>query len=95
MPLIAAALVEDDGTFISQRGFTGIVHVPASGLYVLTLANPPADLNNLVVEVTQGGTVAGQEAASFGLPDLINVRTFDAAGVLTDRIFMITVYDLT
>ena len=71
------------------------MHVPGSGVYTLTLATPPASINNLVVEATQIGSVAGMEAVIVGVPDQVIVHTFDAAGVFTDRFFMVTVHDVT
>jgi hypothetical protein len=93
-PLIASAQVNSTGTFIAQQGFSGITHV-ATGQYDLDLSNPPADLNDLSVSVTQGGSVGGQQSVLFNNPNIVTVYTFDAAGVAADRVFLISVYDLT
>jgi hypothetical protein len=59
------------------------------------LANPPVDLNNLAVLVTQGGLVDGSAAWLAGVPNHVIVRMFDGAGVLVDRGFSVAVFDLT
>ena len=67
----------------------------ASGIYDLMLANPPGDLNNLAVVVTQLGLVDGSSTWLANTPNHVIVRTFDTAGALVDRSFSVNVFDLT
>lgn len=95
-PVIAAAVVNGTtATYISQQGFTGAITHVGVGVYDLLLLNPPANLNNAVVEVTQISSAAGQEGVTFSSPNHVVVHTFNGAGVAADRDFMVTVYDLT
>lgn len=95
-PLIAAARVDVNGAFVSQQGFSGIAHTPASGTYALTLANPPASLDDLSVQVTQVNfDGSGEQLVDFTDPDVIEVFTFDSTGTISDRPFMVAVFDLT
>lgn len=93
-PLIAAAKVNFTGTFATQSGFTSISH-PSTGNYQLTVTNPPANIVDLLAEVTVIGNLASTATVLFTAPDLIDVSTFDATGTLADRNFVITAYDLT
>lgn len=94
-PVIAAAQVDSVGAFNSNRGFLAISHVVGTGVYDLTLASPPVNFNNLVAEVTQINGASGQETIVLSIPNHVIVNTFNAAGVPTDRVFMVVVYDLT
>jgi hypothetical protein len=95
--LIAAALVNSDGTFplgASHPGFSAVVH-SGLGVYTLTMTNFPANGNNLIVNATQTSLVDGTAVwISPGAPDIV-VRTFDTAGLPADRIFTVTAYDTT
>ena len=97
--MIAAGLVANPGFFVSEQGFDPpIAHVPGSGVYVLTLTNPPPTLANAVVTAllsTNPGT-PGQvvRTADIGL-NMITIETFNAAGVPTDLSFNIVVHDVT
>lgn len=93
-PLIAAAKVNFTGTFASQRGFTSLSH-PSTGNYQFTVTNPPANIVDLLAEVTLIGNLASSATVLFTAPNLIDVSTFDATGTLADRNFVITAYDLT
>lgn len=94
-PVIAAAVVNSNGVFISEQGFTGITHTPGSGVYVLTLANPPLSSNDLAVVVTQANILAGQVSYLAPAANQVEVHTFDAAGLAADRIFTVIVHDLS
>jgi hypothetical protein len=92
--VIAIAVVNSTGDFIGQQGFTGIAHVPGSGVYTLATSNLPTILNNTAVVITQAGLVDGSSTWLI-LPGQVIVRTFDQAGTLVDRIFTVVVYDMT
>lgn len=94
--LIAAARVNAAGTFVAERGFaTGSeVHDPGSGVYNFQLADPPKDILNVVFNVVLVGGPAGMIAANSTEPNNVEVRTWNAAGALFDRAFMITAFDL-
>lgn len=101
-PVIAAAAVAANGFFAAQNGFTGMAaaHVPGTGVYVLTLTNPPPNLGSLVITATPihpapGVGVAGQITAGVIVPNQIEIITYNAAGVPTDRSFYVVVHDLT
>jgi len=98
-PVIAAAVVGAGGTLFSrQSGFVGAgpVSHPAVGEYHLQLANPPADLNNLVVAPALVGiSVNGEIAWIFNGADEIIIWTSDSAGVPEDANYSLVVYDLT
>ena len=93
-PIIAAAEVNSDGTFISEHGFSASSH-PATGQYTVTLTNPPANLNNLAVSITLAGNAGGQVSFLTNTGGIIDVFTFSSGGVATDKIFSIVAYDLT
>ena len=95
--MIAIGRVSLAGTFVNQRGFTGVInHVPGSGVYDLFLSSPPPSLNDLVVEATIARFASsGQITVAFSPPNVIEVNTFNGAGVAADQTFMIDVFDLT
>jgi hypothetical protein len=98
-PVVGAANVNSNGTFIEQTGFSSSSH-PAVGQYVLTLTTPPPPLpgnNALVVLITPVGLVGRQVSYLFDPPSdsgIIRVFTFDAAGVPLDDVFSIAVLSL-
>ena len=95
-PVIAAANVNSGGVFLTQQGFAaGITHTPTSGIYVLTMANPPSDPTAFAVQITQSNSGGGMSTWADGGSGTIIVNTFNDAGVATDRIFSITIYDLS
>ncbi len=87
-PVIAAANVSAAGTFLAQTGFTTIVH-EGPGAYALTLANPPANPNDIIATVTQsnGEGVVGYSVSS----PIIDVTTNSPP---SDAAFSIVVYSL-
>lgn len=94
IPVIAAGLVNVDGTFLSQIGFATLTH-PGPGQYSFQLSNPPVIVNNAVpVATILNGSVAGQVTFII-VPGGFDVVTYNAAGVATDRLFSIAVFDLT
>jgi len=98
--VIAAAAVASPGFFVTQTGFAGIAHDPGTGVYTLQLASPPPNLSaGLVItalQISPAPGVAGQITnTALTAPDLIEITTYDATGVPTDRSFYIVVYDLT
>jgi hypothetical protein len=94
--VIALAHVFANGTLFVQKGFTGIApHVPGSGVYDLTLANPPANIDDVIVAVTPYGSLVGVTLIT-AAPDRILVTTFDTTtGLNIDSDFMIVAYDAT
>lgn len=78
------------GAFVNQSSpfpFSGLAHINASGLYDYTPVAPFP----LAALVTIEGIVASMVAYDFADP-LVQVRTFDAAGVLADRAHTIAIY---
>jgi hypothetical protein len=67
--------------------------VPGSGEYQLTLATIPVDTDLLAIEITLIAS-PGEESAIYVAAGVIGARTYNSAGVLEDRSFTITVYDL-
>ena len=103
-PIIAAATVNGvaapapaPASYSSETGFEGPVGHPSTGRYALQLENPPADLSFLVVVATLLSPIpaAGEIEWFFTNPDTIIIRTFNSAGVSTDKSFSVVVYDLT
>ena len=93
--MIAAGTIGLDGIPFGQKGFTAIVHTGV-GVYTLTVAQPPANANNYVVDATQFGTLSGEIIWITGaLLNQLIIRTFDAADAPADRAFSIVVYDVT
>jgi hypothetical protein len=95
--IIAGALVNSDGSFPginNHPGFLSVAHT-GTGVYTLVLTSYPAISNNLMVEVTQAGMVAGSSAWIGTTPPNIVIRTFDSTGTLADRVFTITCFDTT
>jgi hypothetical protein len=97
-PAIAAAVVNGGvPSFVSETGFTGAPVSGSPGQYTLTLANPPANLNNLVVApaiIDLTGT-PGEIVWSVNGPNQIIIFTFSGTGVATARNFSLVVYNLT
>jgi hypothetical protein len=97
--LFAAARVDGStGAFVNQHGFIpgSEVHVPGSGIYRCRFSNPPDDVErNAVGNATIAGPSPGFITLSCMNPDLVEVRTFNAAGVPEDRDFMGTAFDLS
>ncbi len=90
LPIIAAASVALGGTYVSSSGFVpGITH-PGAGVYVLTLAAPPPDIN-IIVELTPVGAAFAVVASV--VAGVITVNTADRAGTPSDFQFYITVTD--
>lgn len=59
------------------------------------MTNFPADGNNLIVTATLAGLVGG-EITWRGLPgNVLEIRTYDSAGTLTDRVFTVAAFDTT
>lgn len=97
-PILAAAIVNSDGTYITQTGFTGAIGTPATGQYQLTLENPPPSppgSNALLVLITIAGSAGGQNSYLFDSDSVVHAYTFDAAGAAANKIFSITVFDLS
>ena len=95
--LIAAARIDATGTTIFQHGFVPgtVVHVPGSGVYGFQLADPPKNILEALCNATLVGGPAGMIAATSSAPHHVEVRTWNAAGALFDRSFMLTVFDLS
>ena len=90
LPVIAAASVALGGAFVSNSGFAaGITH-PGAGVYVLTLAAPPPDIN-IIVELTPVGAAFAVVASV--VAGVITVNTADRTGTPSDFQFYITVTD--
>lgn len=96
--ILAAATVSPIEGYINNVGFTGsITHTPGTGVFTLTLANPPPNLTSdtvilgMILNTGAGGqiTMSGSTA-----PNLIQISTFNAAGVPTDLPFYVAVLDL-
>jgi collagen triple helix repeat protein len=96
--ILAAATVSPIEGYINNVGFTGpITHTPGTGVFTLTLANPPPNLTSdtvilgMIINTGAGGqiTMSGSTA-----PNLIQISTFNAAGVATDLPFYVAVLDL-
>ena len=100
-PIIAAALV--DGTTgipvggLAGTGFSFAGHVPLSGSYFLTLANPPALDSDAIVNVTLADKVGTPIAiTAFVLGGQVNVLIYDPTTALpVDVDFYVTVTDAT
>ena len=96
--LIAAAVVNGDGTFgppSSHPGFSAVSQV-GTGVYRLTLTDFPANPDNLIVNATIVGVLLGGQITWHSiLGNMIEVSTFDAAGNPADRNFTITAFDTT
>jgi hypothetical protein len=86
--------VNADGTFLSQFGFASLAH-PVAGQYDLQLTNPPAVANNTIPVATILAGSAGGQITFILLIGGFEILTYNAAGVQTDRIFSIVVFDLT
>lgn len=96
IPTIAAANVDGTtGAFVSQKGFSAIAK-PAAGIYNLTLASPPANdanaivnvtINNLTAAVTPNASVSGGVVTVTILPD--------GGGAAVNANFYVTVTDDT
>jgi hypothetical protein len=97
--LIAAAAA--DGGFALGTGFSDggcidtVLHVPGSGLYAITLdpqQHPSENVVHVSIRVPNGVPTANVTAnVEWPTPLLMNVRTYNAAGVLTDSAFDITI----
>jgi hypothetical protein len=86
--------VNADGTFLSQFGFASLTH-PATGEYSFLLTNPPAVTNNTIPTMTILSGGAGGQITFILTIGGLDVITYNAAGVQTDRLFSVVVYDLT
>lgn len=95
--LIAAARIDVAGTFVIQHGFVpgSVVHVPGSGVYSFQLADLPKNILDVIYNVALVGGPAGMIAATSSAPNNVEVRTWNAAGALFDRSFMITAFNLS
>ena len=84
--------------YLSQTGFTGAGPTnPATGQYILTLAQPPADLTKLVVApaIFDVGGNPGEIVWAFNSPNQIFIFTFSGTGVAAAKNFSLVVYNLT
>lgn len=89
--IIAAANVDGDDAFLGiVTGFSGLLHF-AVGHYILTVTNPPVDPNNLLAVAMQVTISGGQISYGFSA-GLLQIFTFNAAGVAADRAFSVIVY---
>ena len=97
-PVLAAAVVNGGTSLYSrQSGFLGAgPDHPAVGEFHLHLANPPADLGNLVVApgLISSGGLTGEIAWIFSGTNEVVIFTADSAGTHTDRNFSVVVYVL-
>jgi hypothetical protein len=91
-PLIAAANVGENGTFVSQTGFSSIAFI-SSGVYQLTLANPPGSFDDLVVTVSLNGPNGAAATFVFISASVIQVETTQS-GSPNNEAFSIVVYSL-
>lgn len=92
-PIIAAANVNLNGTFGSQTGFTVIAH-PSAGHYRLTFANPTFPDINTITLVALSNALGSQISFINNIGSgIVDVFTFNAAGVATDSDFSIVVYE--
>lgn len=95
--LTALAFFNADGTFVKQCGFVpGSAQHLGVGTYQVQLESPPPNMfTDICFAVTRGGTTDGSEVATVVNPDIIQVRTFDAAGALADSLFCLKVWDIS
>jgi hypothetical protein len=96
--VIASANVISAGGTVIEKGITSAVH-SGTGLYTITLTNPPADMANVAIVALPFAPslgVSGQIIInSVTNPNQIEIATFDATGTAADRSFSLVVYDLT
>ena len=97
--MIASANIVADGTITAEVGISAVTHV-GTGVYQLTLTNPPANMANAAIVATPiypgGFQPAGQIVVlSATNPNLFEIATFDGTGAATDRSFSVVVYNLT
>lgn len=95
--LTALGFFNADGTFVKQCGFVpGSAQHLGTGVYQVQLAAPPPNMfTDICFAVTRGGTTDGSEVATVVAPDIVQVRTFDAAGAAADSLFCLKVWDMT
>jgi hypothetical protein len=86
--------VNSDGTFLSQSGFASITH-PAVGQYSLVLTNPPLVPNNTIPVATILAGSSGGQITFILILNGFDIITYNAAGVQTDRLFSVVVFDVT
>ena len=91
-PLIAAANVAENATFVSQTGFSNIAFI-SSGVYQLTLANPPGSFDDLVVTVSLNGPNGAAATFVFISASVIQVETTQS-GSPNNEAYSIVVYSL-
>jgi hypothetical protein len=98
--VIAAGVFNLNGQVVAQFGFTPpVVHVPGSGVYTLTVTNPPSNPNFMIITALQispvpSPGVGGQILRTFLTANTFDLTTYDAAGVPTDRSFYVVVHDI-
>ena len=96
-PLIAAATLNAFGggtpgiEFLSNFGFTNATR-SAPGTYELTLANPPPNIDQQVVNVTRRNSASGEIQATVLGNSHIQINNFDLTNVPADTQFFITVH---
>lgn len=97
-PVIASAIVISDGGVEAEIGVTSVTH-PGTGLFLVTLTNPPANMANAAIVATQfaptPGTAGQIMVNSVTNPNQFEIATYDATGTASDRSFSVVVYDLT
>lgn len=97
-PLIASANVISNGGVLIEKGVTSVAH-PGTGLFLITLTNPPANMANVAIIALPFAPslgVSGQIVVnSVTNPNQFEIATFDATGTAADRSFSVVVYDLT
>jgi hypothetical protein len=86
--------VNVNGTFLSQAGFASLTH-PAVGQYSFQLTNPPIVFNNTIPVATILSGSAGGQITFILTVGGFDIITYNAAGVQTDRLFSVIVFDLT
>ena len=91
--LIAAARISSTGAIISGFGIAASVH-PETGLYRLTLCDPPKDEDNIILSVTvKQGFPGAMTVADVVMGGFVEVRLADCGCASMDQDFFILAFD--
>lgn len=93
-PIIAAGAVNENGQFISSRGFVGLPVFTAPNRIDLTLATPPPNIFNAIGIATILSSNA-EVSVLFSPPNQLSVFTWTSLGLPDVFPFNIVVYDNT
>lgn len=93
-PILAAGIVNSDGTFLSSTGFASLSN-PAVGQYTFGLTAPPALADNQVVVATILAGSGGGQVTFINFPGGFDVITYDATGTQENKLFSVVVFDLS